>query len=406
MTENTAQTMLTVAILAAVCLSTLTVALLAQEEDKKPLNDPMFEKQKPMFEKLEVLKAWELTRGSQEVLVGVIDQGYDFFHPELKDRVVPGFYASDAYHTEIYENVAHGTLVASVIAAKVDNATGMAGLAPDCRVLAASIGLIEHKLLKLQKDFVKNNPGASMTDLQKEMARRQDELKAFAESWTTHIGLATADSIRYLVDHGAKVINLSLYLDKNLLSVKEAREKLEAAFQHAKEKDVVLLLGAGNNAVESEDYPGDESFVIVVGASTLNDERWEEERQLMGQAIKQGSNYGKRLTVMAPSQNLVVCIPHDERFYASKDGPFGETKIPFSDIYQVLPMGATSGATPIVTSLAALVRSLRPDLKAAEVVEVIKEGCDDIGEEGYDTYTGHGRVNFRKTLELAKDWGK
>jgi subtilisin family serine protease len=109
---------------------------------------------------------------------------------------------------------------------------------------------------------------------------------------------------------------------------------------------------------------------------------------------------------MAPSQNLVVCMPHDERFYASKDGPFGETKIPFSDAYQVLPMGATSGATPIVTSLAALVRSLRPDLKAAEVVEVIKKGCDDIGEEGYDTYTGHGRINFRKTLELARDWKK
>jgi subtilisin family serine protease len=67
-------------------------------------------------------------------------------------------------------------------------------------------------------------------------------------------------------------------------------------------------------------------------------------------------------------------------------------------------MGATSGATPIVTSLAALVRSLRPDLKAADVVEIIRKGCDDIGEEGYDIYTGCGRVNFRKTLELAKGW--
>jgi hypothetical protein len=52
------------------------------------------------------------------------------------------------------------------------------------------------------------------------------------------------------------------------------------------------------------------------------------------------------------------------------------------------------------------VRSLRPDLKAAEVIEILKKGCDDIGERGFDEYTGYGRINFRKTLKLAKDWKK
>jgi hypothetical protein len=55
-----------------------------------------------------------------------------------------------------------------------------------------------------------------------------------------------------------------------------------------------------------------------------------------------------------------------------------------------------------VTSLIALVYSLRPDLDARSVVEIIKQGCDDIGEQGYDMYTGWGRVNFAKTLEIAE----
>jgi hypothetical protein len=37
------------------------------------------------------------------------------------------------------------------------------------------------------------------------------------------------------------------------------------------------------------------------------------------------------------------------------------------------------------------------------VVDIIKRGCDDIGEPGYDIYTGFGRVNFLKTLKIAEE---
>lgn len=399
---------LPVILLAAVimlCIGELCRETLAQEEKEAP-GDPMWDKQKQMFEMLEVPKAWEMTRGSKDVLVGVVDQGFDFFHPDLKGQMEPGFYASGAYHTEIFENIAHGTMIASIICAKTDNATGMKGLAPDCPVLTASIGLQEHALVKLQKEFFRDNPGANMADFQKEMVRRQAELKAFTDKWIKHIATSTAQSVRYLVDNGAKVINLSLYLGRENIQSKELRDMLDSAFAYAKEKDVVLLVGAGNNAIQSEDYPGDDSYTVVVGASLLNDKRWEEEKEIMGQKIKQGTNYGKRLTAMAPVENIVVCMPHDERFYESKDGPLGASKVLFDGDCKAYPIGATSCATPVVSALAALVRSLRPDMKAADVVEVIKKGCDDIGEKGFDNYTGHGRVNFRKTLQLARDWKK
>jgi subtilisin family serine protease len=82
----------------------------------------------------------------------------------------------------------------------------------------------------------------------------------------------------------------------------------------------------------------------------------------------------------------------------------GPTKVPFKGPHKVLPNGATSSAAPIVTSLVALIRSARPTLDARSVVQIVQKGCDDIGEKGYDIHTGHGRVNFGKSVRLARDW--
>jgi hypothetical protein len=68
------------------------------------------------------------------------------------------------------------------------------------------------------------------------------------------------------------------------------------------------------------------------------------------------------------------------------------------------PNGATSCAAPVVTSLVALVYSVRPGLRAESVVGIVKQGCDDIGDGGHDIHTGFGRVNFGKTVKLARDW--
>src|ERR1051326_418285 len=96
----------------------------------------------------------------------------------------------------------------------------------------------------------------------------------------------------------------------------EKWQKLEEAFAYAAEKGVVIVLSAGNNAAQWEDYPGNPETVIVAGAALLNDVRWEQDVDFHGTKIKQGSNFGKRLTVMAPVDKLVVCTPHEERFYA------------------------------------------------------------------------------------------
>jgi hypothetical protein len=141
--------------------------------------------------------------------------------------------------------------------------------------------------------------------------------------------------------------------------------------------------------------------VIVAGASLLNDQRWEQEVDRGLMKGKAGSNFGKRLTCLAPVENLLVCVPHDKRVYDTDDGPFGPAKVEFKGPHDVLKIGATSCAAPIVSALAALVISARPDLDAPTVVDLVKQGCDDLGDPGFDIHTGHGRINFARTLSLA-----
>jgi subtilisin family serine protease len=367
-----------------------------------PADESLAAKQRPLFEKLHVLEAWQLTKGSPDVLVGVIDTGFDYFHPDLAGQLIPGYYAPGGYHTEIAENVGHGTLVASIIAAKGEEGVGMTGLSPGCRILTASLGVIEHKLLRLELDFMKTHSDAKLADLQSEMAAHGKEMEAWGKAWTTYQAISTAEAIRYLVDHHVRVINDSGYFQKGLIASPDAWRELDDAFKYAASKDVLIVLSAGNSAQETNDYPGDESHTIVAGASMLNDQRWEEESNLMGTMVKQGSNYGRRLTVMAPTESILVCVPHEQRFYAADNSPMGPRQGTFEGMHEFERQGATSAAAPIVTSLVALVYSLRPELRAESVIEIIKQGCDDIGAAGYDTYTGYGRVNFLKTLELAR----
>jgi thermitase len=299
---------------------------------------------------------------------------------------------------------AHGTLVASLIAAqRKEGEDGMWGLAPDCTVLAAAQGMPMHDLVRLQADFHARSPKGTMTDLQKEFLARADEIKAFTGRWLDYVFGTVADGIHYLADHGATVINLSIFLETSGLASKpELKARVADAFDYARKKDVLIVLGAGNNDRRVTDYPGDRDSVMVAGASTLDDRRWSIKVPHEGTEVAQGSCYGPRLSVVAPVEKLVVAAPHEPSFYSWNDTPMGKVRIPQEGPYTVVPWGATSSAAPQVAALAALVRSLRPNLRVPQVIHLIEQGADPIGEPGFHEETGFGRINFRKTLELAQ----
>ncbi|MEW6743804.1 MAG: S8 family serine peptidase [Planctomycetota bacterium] len=360
------------------------------------------DKQEDLFDLVNVYEAWDVTEGDPDLLIGVIDNGYDFFHPSLEGKLLSGCYFPGGFHTEFYENIAHGTVICGLMVANPQAGEGVSGLAPQCRVLTASQGMIEHVMWKLQKEVAKANPGMGQLELmQKVVSEHAAEVQEFGKRWVEYQFSGAADAIHYLVDRGVKVINFSGGVRKSACPSVEVWERIAGAFAYAAEKDVVMVLAAGNDGREYDDYPGDPETMLVVGASLKNDTRWAQEatKEI---PVAQGSSYGRRLSVMAPVQDIVVCEPHDKRVYSCNGGPMGDCEVPFKGPYSVQPIGATSCAAPVVSALVALIRSARPDLGVRDVVQIVLEGCDDIGEPGPDLYTGHGRVNFAASMSLAQ----
>jgi thermitase len=369
--------------------------------DARPSN--FAERQKPYFSLLKVEEGWKITRGGPQCTIGIIDSGFDYFHPALQSNMKPGWFAPGVFHTDFFSMDGHGTSVASIIAARsTEGEDGMWGMAPDCTIVTASMGMPTHKLFQLQAQFLAKNPKPTMADVQKEIMAHADELKSFSEAWLDYVSETVAESIRYLTDHGVRVINLSGDLSITEETNPAVRARLEAAFNYAKERDVIIVLAAGNSNQRVAEYPGDRSSVLIAGASTLADKRWTMATKMLDTEVKQGSCYGPRLSVVAPIENIVRSAPHEEAYYNWKDTPMGAQKAPFEGLYQVAEWGATSSAAPQVAALAALVRSIRPDLKSGEVIRLIEQGADDLGTPGFDEETGYGRINFLRTLEFAQ----
>jgi membrane-anchored mycosin MYCP len=362
------------------------------------------QRQRALFELLGVEEAWASTRGSGECLIGIVDIGFDFFHPALRGVVAPGYVADGVFHSPAFPAIAHGTAMASLIVAQPVDEEGMLGLAPDCRVIAAAQGMPEHTLFRLHERFRREHPDAKTADVLAEMMRHREELKDFNERWVRYVARTTGEAIRDLVDRKVRVISISGFFPLDLLgNVPGAAQVVDAAFAYAIERDVVVVIGAGNNATRVEEYPGDAETVLIAGASTMDDRRWAMQVEMDGQKVNQGSCTGPRLSVLAPAESLVMASPHEQGSYELDDSPMGPVQETFEGAYSVEPHGATSSATAIVASLAALIRSARPDLSAKDVVRIVKQSARDLGEAGFDEETGFGRVDFAQALRIARE---
>jgi len=263
--------------------------------------------------------AWRVTRGAG-VTIAVIDTGMGS-PPELSGVVVGGTDLSGAGssdgRTPVGADSEHGTLVASLAAGRGRGAdSGVIGSAPEASVLAISIGF---------------DGGDSDAQI--------------------------ADAVRWAVDHGADVINMSL--TRNTL---DWPTSWDDAFTYAADNDVVVLAAAGNRGSGTAEVGAPATMPGVLTVAGVD---------RAGATSDRASAQGVTIGVAAPSESLVGVMP---------DGSY-------------VRWSGTSGATPIVAGVVALVMAAHPELDAANVINRLTATARDAGEAGPDVSYGFGLLD-------------
>jgi type VII secretion-associated serine protease mycosin len=263
---------------------------------------------------LDIADAWTYSTGAG-ITVAVVDSGVDAHHIDLDGQVLPGLDLVDPQGDGDTDLVGHGTTVAALIAGKDDD-DGVIGIAPKAKILPVRV---------------------------LDQENRYDD------------ALVVAKGVRWAVDHGARVINLSLGGSGNSAA-------LAAALDYAFAKDVVVVACTGNASASPSTgvwYPAREPGVIAVAGMERD-----------GAVLWPGSITGKETVVTAPATQLVGARP--------------------SGYWRVQ---GTSFAAPMVSGTAALIRSRWPTMPAGEVINRIIKTARDRGVPGRDATYGYGLVN-------------
>ncbi len=183
-------------------------------------NDPLFALDWAM-PRLGMPAAWDVTTGAS-VTVAVVDSGVNEI-PDLAGRVLPGRDYVDGA-TPQGDVLGHGTSIAAIVAAKGNDGAGMAGICWSCRILPVKV------------------------------------IDSTGAGWSSDV----ASGITYAVDHGARVVNLSIG--------STSRDPFVAdAIAYALEQGVVVVAASGNDGSTTPVYPAAEPGVVSVGASDATD---------------------------------------------------------------------------------------------------------------------------------------
>lgn len=299
------------------------------------LDDP-YRTQQWYLDHLGVPEAWDVTRG-EGVTIAVLDSGVDLGHPDLVDQFLRDP-AGNVVGRDLVEDDGiphdrngHGTMVAGIAAAAA-NGKGVVGVAPGASLMPVRV---------LDADG-----GGLAADVEA--------------------------GIRWAVDHGADVVNLSLEAEEPGGDIALPVD----AIRYAWEQGVVVVAAVGNSGVAMTDYPHD-APLLLVGAVDRDDEP------------TLFSDWGRSDLVMAPGVEIIStwCEPLGEALcdptfrYGEADG--------------------TSFAAPQVSGAVALL--LAAGATAADAVRQVRATAEDLGAAGLDTETGYGRLDVAKAMQAAAE---
>ena len=280
-------------------------------------NDPYFDIAEGYLTTVRMPQAWDLSHGSTGTIVAVVDTGVTSVL-DLATQVLPGrnFVAGNAdAHDDT--TIGHGTLVAGVAAATTNNGIGIAGAAWNTSVLPVKV------------------------------------LDARGIGTDTQV----AAGIVWAVDHGAKVINLSL-------GGTSPGETLCDAVSYADSHSALVVAAAGNSGNASTVYPAACPGAVAVSATDTNGD------------LAYFSSYGSWVSLTAPGVGILST--RGDNTYGSESG--------------------TSFSAPLVTAVAALVLGQHPDWSPSRVATQLEDTAQDRGVPGDDPYYGHGLLDAYAAL--------
>jgi thermitase len=221
-------------------------------------NDVLYSRYQWNLPMIETEVGWNVGKGSEKVIVAVVDTGVDLNHPDLQGRLLSGYNVVNP-NSPPMDDVGHGTHVSGVISALVNNGQGVAGMTWYNPILPVKV-------------LDENGAGNTYN---------------------------VAQGIIWAADHGAKVINMSLgnYAEANFL---------HDAIRYAYNKDIVLIAASGNDNTEEPGYPAAYPEVFAVAASDSSKKK------------ATFSNFGDYIDVTAPGVNIASTYPHNQ--YAALSG--------------------------------------------------------------------------------------
>ncbi len=301
---------------------------------------------------IKAAQAWDISKGDTNVVIGIVDTGVDWPHPDLyaniwhnwnwqNDTQFPGDSIGWDFggngsgndptpdNNPIEDNPYHGTFVAGVASAVTNNGIGVAGIGYKCKIMPVKVTQAN------QIDPTSNSPYV----------------------------IFGFEGIQYAVDHGAKVINCSWggggYSNAE-----------QDVINYAESKGALIVAAAGNDGVSESFYPASYKGVLSVAATDQNDN------------VTSFSNFGENIDVCAPGINIASTWQPNTYYFTG---------------------AGTSFSSPLAAGLAALVVSHFPNYTPAQVAEQIRVNCDNIDNlnPNYKYQLGAGRIDAYKALAIS-----
>lgn len=305
---------------------------------------------------IQTTKAWATTKGNSDIIIAVTDNEFQINHPDLQtawwknvneipdngidddnngyiDDVFGWDFMGEDNNVDSDKDPTHGTHIAGIIAATANNQIGVVGIAPQVKVMP----------LRWYGD---------------------------EQPWTSAM---IAETYRYAVDNGAKIITTSYGIDHLVDD-----EAYLDAISYIRQSDVILFNSAGNNGVENPPRQALEDVILVCSVKTKKGWFAKEDQK------SSFSNYGTGIDICAPGDPIYSTVQQSQ----GSEGAYADLK-------------GTSMAAPAAAAVAALIWSAHPNFSDEDVIQRLYDSADNIDavNRKYIGLLGAGRINAYKAVK-------